>query len=60
MPPRGWTSPDRKSIRLDVPITQEQDAEIRALAEILHAPRTVAARALIDRGIRELKKAGQL
>lgn len=60
MPALGWRSPGRKSIRLDVPVTVEQDAEIRRLADMIGCTRTDAARQLLDRGIRELKKAGQL
>jgi hypothetical protein len=60
MPALGWKSPTRKSIRLDVPVTVEQDSDIRTLAAKLGITRTDAARQLLDRGIRELKKAGQL
>jgi len=60
MPALGWKSPTRKSIRLDVPVTVEQAAEIRRLADKIGCTRTDAARQLLDRGIRELKKAGQL
>jgi hypothetical protein len=60
MPALNWKSPDRKSIRLDVPVTAEMDAEIRKLAAKIGVTRTDAARQLLDRGIRELKKAGQL
>lgn len=49
-----------KSVRLDVPVTARLDREVRRLAEVLGCTRTEAARQLLERGVRELKKAGQL